>query len=225
MDRTARRVPERRTTRDSDEGLLLLTRVGLTTALLVLVALCCWYCSSVYFDAAARLIQPARCVDRGLRSEASTAFWIDRLALVGAVRAGSLLFWDDGVDLSFVSDGPPASAEQALSRVAAGCDLRLHALANDTTYGTGVWRLSDAAGACFYLRRCARTLDAALSCPAMHGADAVDLLRLDDVFPVAPCTVSGVATNCPRHVHALLRGEFGEHWRTAHLFTLLERSR
>jgi hypothetical protein len=87
----------------------------------------------VYYDSGSLIKAPLECITREFNNNHNNHvyFWIDKLALLGAKREGTVLFWDDALDASLLLLLPSSPAdttttvETLLERVVAKCSQNI----------------------------------------------------------------------------------------------------
>ena len=132
-----------------------------------------WYALVVYYEPDSLIKRPLQCISETLllpeHDHANVNddeinnisiiddFWLDKLALLGAKRAGSVLFWDDAVDLSLLLSSSSSSSStktidenkitknkkkrQLLERVAENCGLEFLVQKQDDEHDNEIWTL------------------------------------------------------------------------------------
>lgn len=92
---------------------LLAIKLGLSLFCALLLYMTLWYARAVEYDVENFIHRPYQCIESAFRrhfQSPSYAFFIDKLTLLGSVRAGAVLFWDDAVDISIVAPSPSPSS-------------------------------------------------------------------------------------------------------------------
>lgn len=204
------------------EWQVALVRVALLAFCVLITWVTHWFCSAVQYDEHARVARPLRCVSAALENATTIrTFFLDKLTLLGAKRANSYLYWDDGIDLTLLANaGQSATAIEAeLDAIAVKCLSGRVQPRVVTHAGRGTSRTTYSMGP-FHIRVCrsaAGSGGAEIVCPMLHPSAQKDdeVLPEAHVLPTTACSLSGVTTRCPNNVGQLLADEFGPTWDSA----------
>lgn len=113
---------------------VLIVKLFLSFLIIAVSFITLWYCLVVYYDPHFQVGRPLGCVSSELTQlRPMYQFWLDKLALLAATRAGTTVFWDDAIDLSILSTSTrtPTGAdgvndlENTLRRIGAKCGMEL----------------------------------------------------------------------------------------------------
>ncbi|KAK7195923.1 LicD family [Novymonas esmeraldas] len=189
---------------------LMWTRAGIVA----LVALVSWitisYCSNVYFDRDSAFHNALECTERVLGEHAESN-WLLNGTLLGSTRLGRLVLWDADLDIGVLvpTSGDFDAASAALDKDCFGYrSIVKHGTHNPALR---IWRKCTN-------RICAEFYETTLANGvAKTGAGES---KQTDLFPLKPCTVSGVAAQCPNNAPFYLAQAYGQDWLTIPLIQL-----
>ena len=115
---------------------VIIVKLILSVFIFTICLITFWYSMAVYYSPESLFKAPLECITREMDSEKNQVhFWIDKLALLGAKREGSVLFWDDALDASFMmmsdsnnnnnNNNNDKNIEELLQRVVTKCSSSL----------------------------------------------------------------------------------------------------
>lgn len=189
---------------------LMWTRAGV----IALVAVVSWitisYCSNVYFDRDSAFHNALKCTEKVLNEHIDQS-WLLNGTLLGSTRIGRLVLWDADLDIGVLVPAP-TDFDAASNALDAEC-FGHKSVIKQGTYNPAlrVWRKCTP-------RICAEFYETTLAdgvAKTGEGESAESLL-----FPLEPCTVSGIEAHCPKNFSYYLAQAFGQDWLTTPLTKL-----
>lgn len=189
---------------------LMWTRAGVV----VLVALVSWitisYCSSVYFDRDSAFHDALNCTGRVLNEHVGRS-WLLNGTLLGSTRIGRLVLWDADLDIGVLVP-TPTDFDKASSALDTEC-FGHKSVIKQGTYNPSlrVWRKCTP-------RICAEFYETTL----VDGVAKTGEGESEEsfLFPLEPCTISGIKAHCPKNFSYYLAQAFGQDWLTTPLTKL-----
>jgi hypothetical protein len=189
---------------------LMWTRAGVIALVAVVLWITISYCTMVYFDRDSAFHEALKCTERVLNEYVDQS-WLLNGTLLGSTRIGRLVLWDADLDIGVLVP-TPTDFDKASSALDAEC-FGHRSVIKQGEYNPElrVWRKCTP-------RICAEFYETTVVdgvAKTGEGESAESLL-----FPLEPCTVSGIEAHCPKNFSFYLAQAFGQDWLTTPLTKL-----